>query len=373
MTDPKQHATRRRLFAQPFSNSSITTFEPAIRRKVDLAVSKIKRDAEESSADILKWFTFMATDVAGELSFGTSFDMLQHEQKTPYIRDLETAMMISGMRSELQPLLKIASYLPLRSLRHALAIDERLNSYGHEAIQNHKAYIATRQGPGATSLFSKFLDPKKNQELSDAEIEQEASNLIVAGSDTTAVSLTYLIWAVLRPDNNHIREKLMDEISTLPLDARGSDLTSLQYLKAVVDEALRLYGAAPGSLPRIVPGAGTVLGPYHIPGGVTVSTQAFTIHRDPNIFRDPERFDPSRWENPTQEMRDAFSPFGAGSRTCIGIHLAMLELLLGTFLLFKQCPAAVLSPTTTDESMEFENYFLIAPKSHRCEIQLRHE
>lgn len=56
---------------------------------------------------------------------------------------------------------------------------------------------------------------------------------------------------------------------------------------------------------------------------------------------------------------------------CIGIHLAMLELLLGTFLFFKQCPTAVLSPTTTNESMEFENYFLIAPKSHRCEVQLR--
>lgn len=80
MSDPKQHATRRRLFAQAFSNSTIQTFEPAVREKVDLAVAKIKRDAEQDSADILKWFTFMATDVTGELSFGKSFEMLQHEQ-----------------------------------------------------------------------------------------------------------------------------------------------------------------------------------------------------------------------------------------------------------------------------------------------------
>lgn len=196
--------------------------------------------------------------------------------------------MISGMRSELQPLLTVAGYLPFKSLRHALAINQRLNSYGVQAIRIHKAHVATKRGNGAASLLSKFLDPTKNQELSDAEIAQEASNLIVAGSDTTAVSLTYLIWAVLRPLNSDIREKLTDEISTMPLNARASDLSSLSYLRAVVDETLRLYGAAPGSLPRVVPSGGAVLGQYYIPGGVTVSTQAFTMHRDPDIFVDPE-------------------------------------------------------------------------------------
>ncbi|TKA71971.1 hypothetical protein B0A49_05334 [Cryomyces minteri] len=342
-----------------------------VRQRVDLAVAKIKRDAEQGSADVLKWFTFMATDVSGELSFGRSFEMLQREQKNPYIRDLETAMMIAGIRSELQPLLTIASYLPLKVLRHVLDIDRRLWSYGDEAISNLKVHIARKQGHAAPSLFSKFLDPTKNQELTDPEIAQEASNLIVAGSDTTAASLTYFVWAVLHPNNIHVRRRLMDEISTVPANARASDLSSLQYLRAVVDETLRLYGAAPGSLPRVVPSAGVVLSQYPIPGGVTVSTQAFTMHRDPDIFKDPERFEPSRWENPSQEMKDAFSPFGAGSRTCLGIHLAMLELLLGAFTFLKQIPDATLSPTTTDESMEFENYFLIAPKSHCCQIQSR--
>ena len=84
-------------------------------------------------------------------------------------------------------------------------------------------------------------------------------------------------------------------------------------------------------------------------------------------------------------MKDAYSPFGAGSRckccfrfqwslltssACIGLHLAMLELTLGVFRFFKECPHAKLAASTTEESMEIENYFLIAPKSHRCEIYL---
>jgi cytochrome P450 len=77
MTDPKQHAARRRLFAQSFANSSIMKYESLVRTKVDMAISLINRDASKGNADILKWFTFMATDLAGQLFFGKSFGMLQ--------------------------------------------------------------------------------------------------------------------------------------------------------------------------------------------------------------------------------------------------------------------------------------------------------
>jgi len=102
-----------------------------------------------------------------------------------------------------------------------------------------------------------------------------------------------------------------------------------------------------------------------------VSTQAYSMHRDSKIFPNSEIFDPQRWlKDISSEAKVAFSPFGAGSRTCIGVHLARMELRLASALFFRQCSNARLAPGQTDEMMEMENYFLISPVSHKCDIIL---
>lgn len=329
MTDPKAHGARRRLFAQQLSNTAVLRYEETVRAKVELALDKIGRDAGVGNADILKWWTAMATDVAAELSFGSSFGILEHESKGQYMTDLETTMLISGVKVELPCLVGLASFVPVKALQDALRLPQRLAAYGRWAIERHKEAVA--RDPDLRSIFARFLDPKRQQsEISDEEIAIEAANFIVAGSDTTAVSLTYLVWAVLRPASCVVREKLCEEVASLPTTASARDIGALPYLGHVVTETLRLYGAAPGSLPRVVPGDGAILGDVYVPGGVTVSTQAYSIHRDPTVFPDPHtygpsapprptltrcRFCPERWENATQQMKDAYHPFGAGARS----------------------------------------------------------
>ena len=211
-------------------------------------------------------------------------------QKTQYILDLEVALMISGIFIELGFLVKIASMIPIASLQHALTTSERVNACGHQAIQNLRNHISSPETrkEGSVCIFSKMIDTSKNSGLSDYEIEHEATNLIVAGSDTTANSLTYLVWVLLHPNHREIRNQLEAELDILPPDPTSAQLATLPYFNAVLKEGLRLYGAAPGSLPRIVPAGGATLAGYHFAGGVTVSTHAYTLHRDPRIFPDPE-------------------------------------------------------------------------------------
>ena len=90
------------------------------------------------------------------------------------------------------------------------------------------------------------------------------------------------------------------------------------------------------------------------------------------MFTSFSRFLPSRWLNDevSQEAKRAFHPFGAGSRVCLGIHMAYMELRLASAEFFRQCKGARLSPETTGESMEMENYFLITPRAQKCEVIL---
>jgi cytochrome P450 len=84
------------------------------------------------------------------------------------------------------------------------------------------------------------------------------------------------------------------------------------------------------------------------------------------------RFDGYRFvkQPMTPAQKAAFMPFGGGTRVCIGVHLAYMELRLATALFFRECKGARLSAKTTDHVMEMAETFLISPKGHFCKVVL---
>ena len=83
----------------------------------------------------------------------------------------------------------------------------------------------------------------------------------------------------------------------------------------IVNETLRLYTALPAAMPRLVPPGGFELAGHFLPGGETVTTQAYSLHRNEEAYPDPYTFYPERWENTTQLMKDCQWSFGGGSRS----------------------------------------------------------
>jgi cytochrome P450 len=88
-------------------------------------------------------------------------------------------------------------------------------------------------------------------------------------------------------------------------------------------------------------------------------------------------FNPNRWLSSNKELtaealspdaKTAFHPFGVGSRSCVGIHLARMEMRYAVAFFFRECRGMRLAKRTTPETMEFENFFLIAPKAHACHV-----
>ncbi|KAH7041947.1 sterigmatocystin biosynthesis P450 monooxygenase [Macrophomina phaseolina] len=372
MRDQREHGARRRLFARGFSKSYLReTWEPAVREKVGVAVEKIRGEvARGGKADLMKWWTFMATDIVGVLGFGESFGLLEAGRKTEYIRVLEAALVGNGVGAELPWVRAIVARVPVRALREAFNSSEYILAYGTKAVDN-----ARRGGRDANLMATIMAEAEKGGgRVDDMDVRTESTSLIFAGSGTTANTLTFLSYAVLsRPA---LQQALEEEVAQLPEGFTDADLEQLPLLNAVINETLRLYCAVPGSLPRVVPPGGATLGGYFIPQGTTVSTQAFTLHRDETLWENAEQFDPYRWlpgRDISSGAKATFCAFGAGATSCLGINLAWMELRYGTAALLKECRGLKLADSMTPESMELENYFVITPKGKSCEVVLKVE
>ena len=127
-------------------------------------------------------------------------------------------------------------------------------------------------------------------------------------------------------DPSAIARALAAELKTVEFPANGvpsiQKLDSLPYLDAVIKEGLRLFAAIPMTLFREVPAEGKVMSGYTVPGGTIVGSQAYSLHRNEEIYPNPEEFTPERWLNVDKEtelqMQRQFWAFSSGARSCIG-------------------------------------------------------
>lgn len=158
----------------------------------------------------------------------------------------------------------------------------------------------------------------KDDKPSLKELQSQAGALTVAGSETTATSLSGITYYLSR--NENVYKKLALEIRGTfenyeQIDSRST--LTLPYLKAVIDEGLRIYPPIAIGLPRVSPGE-TVDGHY-IPKDTTVFTSMWAAtHSEENFHRALE-FIPERWIDPDcQDQKLASQPFLIGSRVCLG-------------------------------------------------------
>lgn len=175
--------------------------------------------------------------------------------------------------------------------------------------------------------------------LTEGDVTAFVYDAIIAGFDTTAINLSHLLHNILT--HPRVYKKLQAEIDgalrdgTLTPHVRYLDCLKLPYLTACVKESMRYTPGAALGLPRYVPPEGVTLpdGTY-LPGGCSVTLNWDCVHWDQDIFGgDVDVFRPERWSEcgPEQgkRMEQSDMTFGAGSRVCLGKHLASMELWKG--------------------------------------------
>ncbi|AGB38441.1 cytochrome P450 [Natronococcus occultus] len=230
---------------------------------------------------------------------------------------LEEFMLASESLSHLV----LPSGVPTPSRRRIRRAREKLDGVIYPMIEER------RSNPTERDVISKLLEvtDERGNGLSDEQIRDEVTTLLLAGHETTALSLTFTAHLLAR--NPAVEERLVEELET---ELGGetptmADLPDLTYTERVVTESMRLYPPVPGIVRE--PVKPDIIGGYEIQPGATVQMHQWVVHRDPRWYDDPLAFRPERW---TDEMEAdlpklAYFPFAAGPRRCIGDRFATLE------------------------------------------------
>lgn len=198
--------------------------------------------------------------------------------------DLESVSAMEAVRVAFPNMVSLSSIFPLPIFRKSAEAGQRMEDYASQSVQRYKKLIEVNPDPKPTLFTRLFGDGKDG--LPDSEIINEAISFIIAGSDTTATTMTFLVWEICR--NPQIKKLLLEELADLPKEFHDDDLRLLPYLNQIITETLRLYTGVPSGLPRVAR-HGATLGGYYIPAGVTITTQAYSLHRNPDVFPDPDR------------------------------------------------------------------------------------
>jgi cytochrome P450 len=173
-------------------------------------------------------------------------------------------------------------------------------------------------------MLMQARDPQGGKFMPDGQLIDEILTLIVAGHETTASTLNWTWYLISR--HPEVEENLSNELNTLPSASEFDDLPRFLYTRQVIEEAMRLYPAGWLVTRRAL--HDDRLGEYFVPAGTEIYIPPYFIQRHPDLWDEPDRFNPSRFspENSRYRHRLATIPFSAGPRNCIGALFARIEM-----------------------------------------------
>ena len=245
----------------------------------------------------------------------------------------------------------LPGWLPTRSNRRLAGSLRTLDRAVAAMIADHRA--PGRARADLLSLLLAASDGTNGTGLSDRQVRDEVITLVVAGHETVASALTWALWLVA--GDPQVGTRLAAEADHVLGDRPpgAEDFAALPYARQVMDEALRLYPPAWVVTRRVL--ADDVLAGSPVPAGALIIVSPYTLHRHPDVWEEPEVFDPDRFapDRRADAVRRGYLPFGAGPRLCVGRDFALLESTLvlaataGRYAL-KRVPGSVqLDPSVT--------------------------
>lgn len=369
MAEPKPHLERRRMLANVYTKTYIQS-SPELTDTLNTMLSERLLPQMRSWAETGKEVDVHRENKAFIMDCGTAYifglgngtNFIQKPEEKALLRDFELG--ISGLFwfAEAPSFVKFMGCFGIKLIRDEVIksfqvmedLCLKMSEKAKLAMQHNSAKVRSAPPTVYAQLRKKLEEAKNSPDAINTMTAAELLDHTQAGPDPAGITLTYVMAELSQ--NPAARHRLREELRTLQRkDAIWSSpraLDDLPYLDAVVMETMRLHPGAFGPFPRLVPPGGTTLGRFsNIPQGTTVSTSAYSLHRNPSVFPEPERWRPERWldsgAEARKEMQKWFWVFGSGSRMCIGNHLAVRSESIP--MLLKVCKKEFFLTCSSDE------------------------
>lgn len=384
--DEQFHREQKKKVASAYSQTELLESEAGVDKCTNTFTGQLDQFAATSTpVDLGTWLQYYAFDVVGEFTFGDTIGFLK------------AGTDIQGMMKAIFAILIYASAVGMYPFAHSLLLGNPLMTFFLPAIEATDLVLnftlktmyarleeanagATDKLSAKRDMCSKWTAIKPGTEmakLNELEMVANLTSNMVAGSDTTAIALRSIIYNLLKhPDK---RAKAVREID----DADRAGLLSpvvqfreskahLPYLGAVIKEAMRVHPSVGLILERHVPAGGAVICGKWIPANTVVGINAWVVHRNADIFENPDSFVPERWiENSAEKlkvMEQSIFTFGAGARTCIGRNISLMEMAKIVPQLLRRYEFALVKP---EKEWKLRNCWFVLQEGLICTVKKR--
>ncbi|KAH9903579.1 cytochrome P450 [Xylariomycetidae sp. FL2044] len=325
--DNDVHRFKTKLVGRVVSDRAVREFEPTMLDQVHVFLAQIESSKPVNMTEQLR---YLGVDITSMLIFG--YEMrLQTNVKN---RFLLQAIDISSWYSNVALQNNILSWVYPMTLMDILTLHVQIPSF---FLLNKMVQTREKEGKHARKDLYSFVvdaqDPKKNKPLGHTGVKDEAAFLMQAGGYTTSTCISAAFFYLSH--NPKCYEKLVHEIRTTfssSADIKGGQtLSKCYYLRACIDEALRMSPPAAGTLWRELDPNDTspeplIIDGQVIPKGTHLGTNIYALHHNEEYFPNPFIYNPDRWLAPdgTHFTHEAFAAFLTGYRGCAGKTMAYL-------------------------------------------------
>jgi len=317
----EKHKKDRVLFGKYFIRSNIIKFTEQMNATTDLAITEFAGKFGEGVVNIEDFFATLAIRVF--ITYLTSKDY--------FAGDRATETKLCHMVSKGSYFVAVCIYLGIPMWKIFPVVNQLNQSVEFifavcmAALKERREILARGEGAEIDDLLSVMI----RENMSDKDCCDHFITLLSAGHDTTAYFASYTCF--LLAENPEAQEKLYEEIKAVTGDSEtvtADHFASMKYMQKVMQETLRLYAVIPTLSRCATEDVHIPEAKMTIPKGTALLLPLYLINRDPELWPNPSKFDPERFEgsgNDFTSARSGFFPFGFGTRTCIGNTLAQIE------------------------------------------------